>query len=190
VLPPCTTGVACKCDEEFEYQANLGIQCTINGTSVTMTPIGNLTACDMVIWDFFYNGTSMISTGNASITHTFPSKGEYDICITIIRTTPTGEKCKVKIVKDIKVKSAGLLKFYPNPAKSELSLVMDLEEGARSEQEISLYAINGKSALKTRQLPDESGLIKLQVGGLLPGIYTLKIQNDEGIVIKKVIISD
>ena len=67
---------------------------------------------------------------------------------------------------------------------------MDLEEGARSEQEISLYAINGKSALKTRQLSDESGLIKLQVGGLIPGIYTLKIQNDEGIVIKKVIISD
>ncbi|MFN8318921.1 MAG: PKD domain-containing protein [Saprospiraceae bacterium] len=190
VLPPCNVATECKCDEEFEYQANLGIQCTINGTSVTMTPIGNLTDCDMVIWDFFYNGTSMISIGNASITHTFPTKGEYDICITIIRTTPTGEKCKVKIVKDIKVKSAGLLKFYPNPAKSELSLVMDLEEGARSEQEISLYAINGKSALKTRQLSDESGLIKLQVGGLIPGIYTLKIQNDEGIVIKKVIISD
>ncbi len=191
VLPPCSaTGEECKCDEEFEYQANLGIQCTINGTSVTMTPIGELTDCDMLIWDFFYNGTSMVSIGNASITHNFPSKGEFDICITIIRTTPTGEKCKVKLFKDIKVKTAGLLKMYPNPAKSEISLLMDLEEGARAMQVISIYHTNGQLVLTTSKLPDESGLIQLEVDGLLPGIYTLKIYNDEAIVIKKVIISD
>lgn len=191
VLPPCSsTGEDCKCDEEFEYQANLGIQCTINGNSVTMTPIGNLTDCDMVIWDFFYNGTSMVSIGNASITHTFPHKGEYDICITIIRTTPSGEQCKVKILKDIKVKSAGLLKYYPNPARSEISLLMDLEEGVRAEQDISLYTINGKLALQTRQLPDEGGLVKLQIADLLSGIYTLKVKNEDGISVKKVIISD
>jgi len=88
------------------------------------------------------------------------------------------------------VKSAGLLKYYPNPARSEISLLMDLEEGVRAEQDISLYTINGKLALQTRQLPDEGGLVKLQIADLLSGIYTLKVKNEDGISVKKVIISD
>ena len=67
---------------------------------------------------------------------------------------------------------------------------MDLEEGARAVQVISIYRTNGQLVLTTTKLPDEGGLIQLEVDGLLPGIYTLKIYNDEAIVIKKVIISD
>ncbi|MBK8699010.1 MAG: PKD domain-containing protein [Saprospiraceae bacterium] len=191
ILPDCATqNEDCKCDEKFEYEANLGISCVINGFSVTMTPLGQLTDCDMIIWDFFHNNTSMVSYGNAPITHTFPHKGEFDICITIIRTTPDGKQCKVKLIKDIRIRGTALLRMYPNPAKAELHLVMDQEDGQSVYHEISVYSFSGLLLKKEAMYTSSEGDISLSLNGLIPGLYTVKIQNDELVVLRKFVVAE
>ena len=128
ILPDCDTEPPCECDKEFEALVDVGINIMISGLTVTFTPPPGLTDCDKVIWDLFYNQTSVVTYGNTPFIHTFPQKGVYEICVTIIRTTPSGKECKIKFIETVKVKPAFQFKLHPNPARDMIQIVLETDD--------------------------------------------------------------
>lgn len=186
-LPECDNA-PCECDEEFEEQANLGVSTVIAGTTVVFTPLGQLTDCDKVLWEFLYNNTSQTSIGNASITHTFPTKGEYKVCITIFRTTPDGKECKVKFVKEVRILGEISLKLSPIPAKNSLNLEVSSSNPDFLSTTIKIYNDKGLEVLRYVTMMKHKDKIYLPIEDLASGVYFLRFERDDEIVFKKFII--
>lgn len=185
VIPDCGLEHDCECDKEFESLADIGIGIMINGLTVTFTPPPGLTECDKVIWELFYNQTSYVTFGNSPFTHTFPVKGVYEICVTIIRTTPSGEECKIKIVETVNVKPAFNFKIHPNPATNALTIEIETDGNTDYMQTIEVFNTNGERVIKTNLASKGNGQILLPIETINPGMYNLRITNEENEVIYK-----
>jgi len=80
------------------------------------------------------------------------------------------------------------IKIFPNPATSELNILVDQKNGA--EVEISLLHITGKKIknLANTQLSGGLNQIQSNVLGIKPGLYFLKFEIEDRTVIEKLII--
>ena len=190
VTPPCDQEVECKCDEAFEHEVYLGINCVINGNTVTFTPIGQMTSCDKLFWDFLDEQVSVMSVGNNPVIHTFPGKGEYQVCITFLRTTPDGKQCKFKIFKDVRIKTPLDFNVSPNPAKDYLNISLTGLTKEREVQTVSIINSKGVPVLKRNDFADENGRLKLELGNLISGLYFIKIESAGEVAYKKFIIAE
>jgi PKD repeat protein len=186
VLPPCDTGPEpCKCDEHFEIEVLKGFSIINSGNTVTLQPLGQLTDCDEVIWDWLHNNTSTITQGNETVNHTFPVKGEYKVCMTVIRTTPDGRQCKVKYVKEIKITGVFDMILQPNPASDIIQIRMTSRENTSDEKEIQILDIKGQEVYTGKILFKDLGLTQLDIEPLTNGVYFVKVFDEDQVVIKK-----
>ncbi len=187
-LPICVnTEPKCECNEEFEKIANLGFNYSVMGNTVTFIPVGPLTDCDKVIWDFYFDQISHVTYGNQSVTVTFPSKGEYQVCMTIIRTTPSGKECKVKVIKDIKIKSPLSFKLSPNPASESISVSIETNPDESIMQHISIFDDKGVMLKHMEEYTDKTGSISIPLQGFRAGLYLVRLESDGKFVYKKFI---
>ncbi|MBK9256890.1 MAG: PKD domain-containing protein [Saprospiraceae bacterium] len=188
VLPLCDTGSEpCACDENFETEVLKGFSVMISGNTVIFQPLGELTDCDQVVWDWLYNNTSTTSYGNNPVDHTFPAKGEYKVCMTVIRTTPDGKQCKVKYVKEVKIGGLFNLTIHPNPGFDIIQLKIGKQENISEAMDIQIMDLNGKISFSGKVIFDENGLDNLDVSNLPNGIYIIKIFDNEQFTLKKFI---
>jgi PKD repeat protein len=188
VLPPCDTGPEpCRCDENFEEEVLKGFSISISGNTATLQPLGALTNCDQVIWEWLYNNTSTITYGNAPVTHTFPVKGEYKVCMTVVRTTPDGRQCKVKIVKEVKIRGVFDMVLMPNPASEIVNIKLTYRENTSEEKDIQILDVKGQVAYAGKIWFNEQGLSKVDIEGLTNGIYIVKVFDEDQVVVKKFI---
>ncbi|MBK8830717.1 MAG: PKD domain-containing protein [Saprospiraceae bacterium] len=176
ILPECDdTTEPCECDPEFFKEVDKGIACDFSpgGNTVIFSPEGNLDPeCDRVIWMFLYNNTVVTKFGNDTVTHTFPGPGEYEVCMTVYRSTPT-EECKLKIQKQITIFPPGAPpSLYPNPAGSELFVQLRQDHPSIR---IEIFDMGGRQLLDVTSNGERGQIINLPVGAFAEGIYTARI---------------
>jgi hypothetical protein len=178
IIPDCGIEQPCECDKEFFALQDVGISIMISGLTVTFTPPPGLTDCDKVVWDLFYNNTSYVTYGSTAFIHTFPVKGVYDICVTIYRTTPSGEECKIKFLQTVKVKPAFAFKIQPNPANEFIHIILDTEDHVDFNQTIEVFNTRGERVL-INNMESKSGIMELPIQDLRPGIYNIRISGED-----------
>ncbi len=176
VLPDCTTEPPkCLCDEDFELQVLQGFNISLTGFTGVLTPLGELTPCDKVIWDWLDENTSSTTVGNASVTHVFPGFGEYKVCMTVIRTTPSGKQCKVKITKEIAIVPAFFLYLTPNPASDILQVRIKGPDDVVTEKRMQITDMKGSLVYDGTAKVNEKGFAVVDVANLLNGIYFVRV---------------
>jgi hypothetical protein len=175
-LPECNQGPKeCACDEKFEQEVLQGFSISISGFTGVFQPLGNLTSCDKVIWDWIDEGTSSTSVGKASVTHVFPGFGEYRVCMTVIRTTPSGKQCKVKVTKEIAIVPEFFLYLTPNPARDILQVRIKAPDDVATEKKIQITDLKGSLVYEGIAQINERGIAIVPVEDLLNGIYFVKV---------------
>lgn len=102
---------------------------------------------------------------------------EYAVETTAGRSIAAGDKVGNSSIVSVKTNN---LTFYPNPASNRLTI--ELPEGA---EQMTICDIAGKEVISFKA---ESGMQTLDVSSLTAGTYFLKVQTEEGISTKKIII--
>ena len=97
ILPSCDQSSECICDDAFEAALDAGLECAnVNGLTADLF-LADLAAfnpnCDLIKWSFGDGtGTGWISPYEVQ-THTFPTSGEYVVCVKIYRQQDDGVQC-------------------------------------------------------------------------------------------------
>jgi len=133
-------------------------------------------------WYDYWTGDSIeVTNVNEAI---LLQAGEYRLYTSKKLTTPEF----VGIEEDSFTDSDLNIKIFPNPATSELNILVDQKNGAKVE--ISLLDITGKKIknLATTQLTGGLNQIQSNVLGIKPGLYFLKFEIEDRTVIEKLII--
>lgn len=188
-VPDCGQSVSCDCGPAFENMVELGMTCQVgtNDLTYTFSPIGNFGDCDKVIWNWKSEQTSSMTMESTSINHTFPSYGEYTVCMIIIRTQANGKKCTVEICKDINVFPNGFISTFPNPATNQLFI--SIEEMQEEQMAIiQLIDANNRVLYENQMMVSDQIVPTLDVTALHTGIYTLRITIDSNVTTKKVLV--
>jgi len=173
------------CDEEFEHEVSLGFSALVTGQNVVFTPLGNLTDCDKVIWEWIKEGTTSMTIGNQSVMHQFPGNGEWKVCMTVVRTTADGKQCKVKVTKEVIISGPFQLLLQPNPASEMLGMKL---KNNNEQSEIKNYQIINMSGypVQTGQSTlNHKNFTMINVNSLKNGVYYIKVYNDTQFVMKK-----
>jgi hypothetical protein len=125
VLPRCPKD-ECPCDEAFFDAVNQGfsIDPSPPGLGISFAPVGSLSDCDEVIWDWGDGSPSISSIGNASVIHTFNGPNTYKICMLVIRKDINGNVCERQICREVLVvePAAIQLSIYPNPSRGNYQI--------------------------------------------------------------------
>ncbi len=73
------------------------------------------------------------------------------------------------------------LHLFPNPVGEQLTLELGLSEVSDSDYVFSIYDIQGKTVQQwTQNLADKNNHIERNIGNISPGLYFLKVQNQDG----------
>jgi PKD repeat protein len=188
-IPDCGQSVSCDCGPAFENMVELGMTCQVGANDLTYTfaPIGNFGDCDIVIWNWIKEQTSNMTTGSESITHTFPSYGEYTVCMIITRTQANGKQCKEEFCKDVSVFMNGFISTYPNPATNRLFInIEEMEE----EQMANIQLIDAQNKLiyEKRKMISDQITPSLDISEIHTGVYTLRVTIDDNVTTIQVLI--
>jgi hypothetical protein len=177
ILPDCDVTVEeCLCDQNFEYQVELGINCTNTGLTYIFSPNGNFDPeCDKVVYQIQPLGVTLSSTGNTPVTFTFPSPGEYEICMIVFRLDVNGKECKAKFLKQLTIKNPGQTPLlFPNPSQTDLFVQTKSEYDESSTMRI--YNREGK-LIFDKQMKREDDKFHIDIQQLPAGLYTLRMTN-------------
>jgi hypothetical protein len=186
VLPPCSTDPEpCMCDDEFEHEVYEGFSCIVSGQDVSFTPLGNLTDCDKVVWDWVKEGTSSMTIGNQSIFHHFPSKGEWKVCMTVIRTTADGKQCKVKVTKEVIISGPFQILLQPNPVSEMLGIKLKNDDEQSEIKRYQIINMNGSLVQSGKPTLNHLNFTMIDVSSLRNGVYYIKVYDDTQFVVKK-----
>ncbi|MCX2681114.1 M12 family metallo-peptidase [Galbibacter sp. EGI 63066] len=79
-------------------------------------------------------------------------------------------------VYEERILSADAVQVYPNPFSSYLNIYTGMPE---TETNIELYNMMGQLAKQVRAVSDAQGKIEIPLGGLLPGLYIVNVENNE-----------
>lgn len=188
-VPDCMQSVSCECTPNFENLVEQGMTCnsTADDLTYTFSPVANFGECDKVIWQWIEESTANMTTGNQSITHTFPNFGEYKVCMTVIRTATNGKQCKAQICKDINVFPNGLIKTYPNPATHQLYIDIQMMEEEELAQ-IEVIDTEGRIIFSESSMISDSSNPAIDVADLHTGTYTLRITMGDKVTIKRFLV--
>jgi len=184
----CDPDVNCECGPKFENEVELGVNCNqVSGLTYLFSPVGNFSDCDQVIWDWLSEQTANTTIGNQTITHTFPGPGEYKMCMTVIRTTPTGKQCKHRFCKEVDVFSGIQVDAFPNPTSSRLMIRVD-EESFEKSTKFELMDMNNRVAISQEAMFSSKAPLELNVEGLKTGIYILRITTGDMKITKRILV--
>lgn len=188
-VPECETQVDCMCGPAFEEAVAQGINCDPSGVpfEYIFSPVGNLGACDQIVWDFKEQQVSYLTSGNQSITHTFPGPGEYSVCISVVRTQPDGKQCKELFCKDVVVSQEGFVAAFPNPVVNQVHLVPEHTTFLGMAKVELLDASNRKHMSLDVKMSDQI-MSTIDVSGIKAGVYMLRINMDGEMYTKRILI--
>ena len=151
--------------------------CVSHFINFTSTSTGEI---DTYEWTF--EGGTPSSSNEANPTIQYLEAGEFDVTLTVsgggVSDTKTVEEyVHVEVCSGINDVNNHSVHLYPNPANDILYI--------ESESAVDYFIINsvGEQVL-TNSL--ERGVNKVNVSGLMPGAYFVRIRTDEGTVNKKI----
>ncbi len=178
ILPDCGQNTDCLCDKHFQLEIEQGFSCTITtGFIGTFTPLGNLTSCDEVEWRWDDGSPATNSIGNATVMHTFPAPGEYEVCMVVRRIDINGKECKAKYCKEVKVKQTEVPFAYPNPTSDQLYI--DWPELEHPTVEVHVVTLNNELVKRWSQdISNENSEKAYDINMLPPGVYILLMKSD------------
>lgn len=132
-------------------------------------------------YDDIMTGNITIQNGGTVYFHVAPyfagETGTYLLDMTINRTQALGIE---------EAEFSDLIKVYPNPAKEFVTI--DLNEFSDKVNSINVLNIQGQQISSIKVTSNEKSL-KLPLQGLSDGVYFIQIQSAQGILTKKIIIS-
>ncbi len=160
------------------YNSGNGNTYSVDGLFAYSTDNGNT-------WSDFYDdvmtGNITIQNGGTVYFHVAPyfsgETGTYLLDMTINRTTTTG-------VNEYS-QNADLINVYPNPAIEFVNI--DLNEFSDKVNSISVLNVQGQQISSTKVSNEKT--LKLPLQGLSDGVYFIQIQSTQGILTKKIFIS-
>jgi hypothetical protein len=183
VLPDCSIE-ECSCDEKFFAKINEGFSSdlTSNPASVLLNPVATFSSCDEVSW--FVRASpgpfTLVGTGY-QFNYTFPSNGNYRICMEVTRTEPNEETCTERSCRNFQIESAtGGVIVFPNPADAQLRVLVeeDLQQPILSGWSFELMGVHGTRVAHWpagQVQPDRyAGTYSLDLPHLPPGVYWLR----------------
>lgn len=157
---------------DFGYQVNKAEVSFTNMTSKSMS----------YSWDFDDGNTS----SKENPTHTYSQTGTYDVMLKTVN--PCGSD---SIEKSIVITETGIqdhndnnIAVYPNPASNQVNIELNTNQL----KSIELFSVDGKLLQKKAQSFTQQDKAKLNTQNLNSGIYYLKINLNEKVVRKKLII--
>jgi PKD repeat protein len=191
VLPDCGGGEPdCACGPALEDEVALGINCTIDpitGIGV-FSPAGNFSDCDKIIWDWIDLQVSQMTIGNEQVEQFFTKKGEYTLCMTVIRTTPDGKQCKEKFTKEFLFSPGNTpqnLNMYPNPATDMVKLSFEIYKKGMAKVRLVDMHQRLMGEWEEEMVVDD---IRLDVQHIPNGLYYLIVENGEEVFVERLLI--
>ncbi len=123
-------------------------------------------------WDFGDGATSTLQNP----THSYPSPGQYQVCLTVTNVCGTDSACHATDVL-ARMSQVQTMRFnvYPNPNTGIFTVSATLHE--MDDIELTLWDLNGNLVLKTT-IAAQNGLVQSQIDGrqIASGLYFLEIK--------------
>lgn len=187
VIATVTTSPNCSTSDTINITVTLtprasGITVTGTDPTFSVAPNGELGATSYS-WTFGDNSAA-VTTQNA--THTYANNGIYPVVLVLTNSCGTDT-----VFTDVTVVNApnsianaidgAAISLYPNPTTADAVLVVS--DGLKL-RGVQVMSATGQLVMD-RQIADGSNRITLRSGTLAPGVYTLRIQLDKGVVVRK-----
>ena len=159
------------------------------GANISM--FGNATGGSVSSWAWTASpstGISFTAPNAQNTSANFSSAGIYTITLTV---QPGGSQASALITisncgntsiteRELNAKTI----LFPNPAKEQISI--ELNQNIKVEK-IEIYNNLGQEVLR-QIINDNESILNLNVKGLAPGIYSIKVYTEKGLVSKSIII--
>ncbi len=186
-LPDCGQADPCICDGEFDLEVEEGFSCVIAaGFSGTFMPLGNLTDCDFVVWNWDDGSPNTTSLGTLPVMHTFPSPGEYDVCMRVFRLDVNGKKCKAKVCKEVEVIQMQP-NLFPNPTRDHLTISWN--DRSLGEAQVKIFTPESQLIRQYVHEVNSSYLsYDVELNDISPGLYFIMTELNGERWIEKLII--
>lgn len=99
----------CKCDKAFYQSVGQGFNTYASFCRKRTFKAKALDEeCDEIFWRVTDNTGVVIASGSGlSWMYNFPANGLYEVCMYVLRTTPSGQQCKAKYCQRIKIRCVG-----------------------------------------------------------------------------------
>lgn len=159
-----------------------GFSYSVAGMTVDFS-VSSITGSATFNWNF---GDGSVGSGIAP-THHYDSAGTYSVCLVAGNACETDTTCQTVavIATSVPVIVTNEWKAYPNPLSEELFFDFGTSNGKM--KEITLFNEQGVAVKKLDF--EETTRPSLSVSDVPSGVYILKINGEEGVVFKKVVIS-
>jgi len=145
-----------------------------SGKSVRLTYTSVTAGVDSLVWDFGDGQRQTVYSGfTTQFVHNYAADGYYKVCVTSYADTCGGAQTYcMQTALAVGVSAAlGNVKVYPNPTGDKLTI--EAAEGAT----ISVANIIGQPVMRSTII---SAKEIVNLGGLVPGIYLLTLQDKGG----------
>ncbi|MCB0599353.1 MAG: PKD domain-containing protein [Lewinellaceae bacterium] len=190
VLPDCAGQEDCLCDQSLSALVAQGFSCALDPatSSGAFAPVGAMTHCDTLSWSWGDGTAPGHTAGNASIAHTFPAAGLYQVCMNVVRTDIDGNLCEQQFCKDVDlgpIPPARLAPpiIYKNP--SDGAFVVELDQRLNQTAHFRLFDINKQLV---EQWEASEHLVPVDVRGVPKGLYLLVIEAEGERWVEKVVV--
>ena len=194
-LPDCGFEFPCICDEAFFDAVNAGISCYIDPSdpsniTFSLTNQQYFSDCDRVIWSFADGTGANDVPGNSTINHIFSTPGTYQVCAKVYREDDNGVICKEKACKIVVVPdnfTDNILTLFPNPTTGTFQMRIN----RKVEGVASLTVLDEvQRPVYNSQLEGnfEKVTVDMDLSQLAKGLYLVKLQFEDKVVIERLII--
>jgi len=159
-----------------------GFTTVLNGlvATFTNTSTGNPTSFS---WNFGDGGTSTL----ASPTHTYTVQDVYTVTLTVTNgscTTTYTQVVDFTTATNAPATAPFDVLLSPNPATGQTNLTLTGNPGGHTTQ-VTLYSIDGRLVKTGRYDLLQGSVLRVGLEGLMPGMYLVKTQAENGVVIRK-----
>lgn len=192
VLPACTDGLTCSCEDFAADILDSGLSFVPSATTAytgTFLPMG-AQPCDVVYWYWPGVFTGEQTVGNQTITHSFQGPGKYTVCAYVFRTDENGQQCSVEACRTVKLtlpQEEGTILVLPNPSGGEFTI----QRQSPWKAPVYLRLLDLQSRLlKEWDVPNAAGATSMPIhlNALQKGVYLLEIESEGERRVVKVVI--
>jgi PKD repeat protein len=195
VLPDCGFTTDCHCGDEFTFNVDAGLSCTVNQSATNsivfnLTNIGFFSDCDQITWLFGDGSLPQQTFGNETILHVFPGPGTYQVCAKVYRTDDAGVLCKRKVCKTVVVPvpfTDDELRIFPNPTNGQFQLQINrpIEGGAR----LTILDETLRPVFASQLQGDfEKTTIDVDLTSVSKGLYLVRIEFEDKTLVRKIVV--
>ena len=162
-----------------------GFTATLNGLNATFTntSTGNPTN---YLWNFGDNSTSTL----ASPTHTYATPGIYTVTLTVSTggcVTEFSQVIDFTTGTNTPASAPFDVLLSPNPATGKTFLRLSGAPNGRFVQ-VGLFSVDGRLVRSERFDNTPANALPMDISGLAAGMYLVKVQAENGVVMKKLVV--